>query len=132
MLSKHQETIGSILDSMRYQQSDLRIASTVLGRRVFDVSNLFNDVAASARQALDKQAPLIASVAINIEVASRIQIHRDFLSPAALREMRAGGSLAARTLYHYVPGERMRQVVDACQRTHGIPRAPNGLCWYLY
>lgn len=72
----------------------------------------------------------LSSLAINIEVASRIQIHRDFLSPAALRERRAEGS--ARTLYYYVSGERMRQVVDACQRTHGIPRAPNRLCWYLY
>lgn len=130
MLSKHQETISSILDSMRYQQSALRVASTVLDRRVSDVTNVFNDVAASARQALDEQAPLIASVAINIEIASRIQIHRDFLSPAALREMRAGGP--ARTLYYYVSGERMRQVVDTCQRTHGIPRAPNWLCCYLY
>jgi len=125
VLSKHQEMISSILDSMRYQQSALRVASTALDRRVLDVTNLFDDVAASARQALDKQASLIASVNANKEIASRIQIHHDFLTPAALRAMRAGGP--ARTLYHYVSGERMHQVVDACQRTHGIPRAPNRL-----
>ena len=128
--SKHQETISSILDSMRYQQSALRVAFTAFDRRVLDVTNLFDGVAASARQALDTQASLVASVDANNEIASRIQIHRDFLTPAALRAMRAGGP--ARTLYYYVSGERMHQVVDACQRTHGILRAPNRLCWYLY
>lgn len=126
--SNHQEMISSILDSMRYQQSALRVAFTAFERRVLDVTNLFDDVAASARQALDRQASLIASVDANKEIASRIQIHRDFLTPAALRAMRAGGP--ARTLNYYVSGERMHQVVDACQRTHGIPRVPNRLCWY--
>lgn len=115
---------------MRYQQSALRVAFTAFDRRVLDVTNLFDGVAASARQALDTQASLVASVDANNEIASRIQIHRDFLTPAALRAMRAGGP--ARTLYYYVSGERMHQVVDACQRTHGILRAPNRLCWYLY
>jgi autophagy-related protein 11 len=127
---KHQEAISSILDSMRYQQSALRVAFTAFDRRVLDVTNLFDDVAASARQALDKQASLIASVDANKEIASRIQIHRDFLTPAALRTMRAGGPV--RTLHYYVSGERMHQVVDACQRTHGIPHAPNRLCLYSY
>ena len=130
VLFKHQETISSILDSMRYQQSALRVASTALDRRVHDVTNLFDDVTASTRQALDEQASLIASADASIEIASRIQIHRDFLSPAALRAMSAGGP--ARMLCDYVSGERMHQVIDACQRTHGIPRAPNRLYWYSY
>jgi autophagy-related protein 11 len=49
---------------------------------VYSVTNIFDDVAASARQELDKPASLIASVSANIEIASRIQIHRNFISPA--------------------------------------------------
>jgi autophagy-related protein 11 len=130
VLSEHQETISHILDSMRYQQSALRIASTALDRCVLDVTNLFNEVAASARQELEMQASLIASVDTDIDMASRIQIHRDFLSPAALRATGAGGP--ARTLGYYISSERMHQVQDACQRTHGIPHAPIRLCSCSY
>jgi hypothetical protein len=47
-----------------------------------------------------------------------------------LRAMRTGGP--PRTLHYYVSGERMHEVVDTCQRTHGIPHTPNRSCWYLY
>lgn len=130
VLSEHQKTISHILDSMRYQHSALRVASTALDRCVLDVTNLFNNAAASARQELDNQASLIASVDTDIDLASRIQIHRDFLSPAALRATSAGGP--ARTLGYYISSERMHQVQDVCQRIHGIPRAPSRLCSCSY
>ena len=130
VISQHQEAISRILDSMRNQQSALGAASTGLARRVLDVTNIFNDVAASTPQELDKQASLISSVGNDIELASHIQIHRDFLSPAALRATSAAGP--ARTLGYYVSSERMHQVVEACQRTHGILYAPILLSPCLY
>jgi len=70
--------------------------------RVLDVSNVFDDVAVGTRQGLD-----------------------DFLSATASWAMGACGP--ARTLGYYIPGERMHQVAEACQRTHGILYAPIGL-----
>ena len=110
--------------AMRYQQSGLRVALPLIDCRVFD------DVAVGTRQGLDKQASLIASVDSDIELASRIQIHLDFLSPTASWAMGACGP--ARALGYYIPGERMHQVVDACQRTHGILHAPIGRFRCLY
>jgi autophagy-related protein 11 len=103
---------------MRYQQSALRVASTALDRRVLDISNVFDDVAAGTRQGLDEQVSLIASVNPDIELASRIQIHPVFLSLTASWAMGACGP--ARTPGYDILGERMHQVVDACQRTHGV------------
>lgn len=74
---------------MRYQQSALRVASSALDRHVLDVTHVSDDVAASARQEFDRQSSLIASVDTDIEMASRVQTHRDFIPPAILRAMAA-------------------------------------------
>jgi autophagy-related protein 11 len=102
---------------MRCQHSALRIASTVLDLNVLNVADVFDGVAAGAHRELEKQATLIVSVDADLEMASRVQIHREFMSPAVQRAMDAGGR--ARTLGDYVSAEKMRQVADTCRRTHG-------------
>ncbi|KAI0249631.1 autophagy-related protein 11-domain-containing protein [Lactifluus subvellereus] len=113
----HQQSISHTLECLRQQQCALRIASTALDLHLLNVTNVFNGVAAGARRELEKQAALIASVNTDIEMASRVPIHRDFMSPAAQKAMDAGGP--GRTLGYYVSSERIRRVVDACQRAHG-------------
>jgi autophagy-related protein 11 len=113
----HQQSVSRTLDSLRYQQSALRIASTALDLNVLNVADVFDGVAAGAHRELDKQATLISSVDFDLEMASRVQIHREFLSSAVQRVVDAGGR--ARTLADYVSDEKMRQVADVCRRTHG-------------
>ncbi len=113
----HQQSIACTLESLGRQQSALRIASTVLDLNVADV---FDGVAPEARRELEKQATLIARVDSDLEMASRIQIHREFMSSAVQQAMDAGSR--ARTLGDYVSNLEMHQVTDTCRRTHGIPR----------
>ena len=117
----HQQSISHTLECLRQQQCALRIASTALDLRLLSVTNVFNNVAAGARSELDKRASLIANADTDIEMASRVPIHRDFMSPATQKAMEAGGP--ARTLGYYVSGEKIRRVVDTCQKAHGM-KAP--------
>lgn len=102
---------------MRCQHSALRIASTVLDLNVLNVADVFDGVAAGAQRELEKQATLITSVDADLEMASRVQIHREFMSSAVQRAMDAGSR--ARTLGDYVSAEKMRNVAETCRRTHG-------------
>jgi autophagy-related protein 11 len=113
----HQQSVSRTLDSLRCQQSALRIASTALDLNVLNVADVFDGVAAGAHRELDKQATLIASVSADLEMASRVQIHREFMSLAVQRAIDAGSR--ARTLADYVSSEKMHQVADACRKTHG-------------
>ncbi|KAI9437447.1 hypothetical protein H4582DRAFT_1954670 [Lactarius indigo] len=99
----HMQSISRIVDSMQHQRSALRLASSVVD---FHVLN-------HARQELDKRASLVAGVDADTELASRVRIHRDFLPPVVQRAMDAGGP--ARTLDHYVSGDRIRRAVEECR-----------------
>ncbi|KAI9458624.1 putative peripheral membrane protein [Lactarius psammicola] len=112
----HQQSISRTLDSLRCQQSALQIASTALDLNVLNVADVFDGVAAGARRELDKQASLLASVDVDLEMASRVHVHREFMSVAMQRAIDSGGR--ARTLGDYVSNEKMHQVADACRRTH--------------
>jgi autophagy-related protein 11 len=114
----HQQSISRTLDSLRCQHSALRIASTALDLNVLNVADVFDGVAAGARRELDKQSSLLASVDADLEMASRVHVHREFMSIAMQRAIDSGGR--ARTLGDYVSNEKMHQVADACRRTHGI------------
>ncbi|KAH9171318.1 putative peripheral membrane protein [Lactarius sanguifluus] len=113
----HQQSISRTLDSLRCQQSALQIASTALDLNVLNVADVFDGIAAGARRELDKQANLLASVDADLEMASRVHVHREFMSVAMQRAIDSGGR--ARTLGDYVSNEKMHQVADACRRTHG-------------
>jgi autophagy-related protein 11 len=105
------------MESLRYQQSALRIASTVLDLNVLNVADVFDGVAVGAHRELERQATLISSVGTDLEMASRIQVHREFMSATMQRAMDAGNR--GRTLGDYVSNEKMLQVADSCRRTHG-------------
>jgi autophagy-related protein 11 len=113
----HQQSIARTLESMRCQHSALRIASTVLDLNVLNVADVFDGVAAGAQRELGKQATLIASVDADLEMASRVQIHREFMSSAVQRAIDAGSR--PRTLGDYVSAEKMRHVAETCRKTHG-------------
>lgn len=84
---------------------------------MLNVADVYDGVAAGAHRELEKQASLIANVDADLEMASRVQIHREFMSSAVQRAIDAGSR--ARTLGDYVSNEKMRQVADTCRKTHG-------------
>ena len=84
---------------------------------MLNVADVFDGVAAGAHRELEKQAILVTSVDADLEMASRVQIHREFMSSAVQRAMDAGSR--ARTLGDYVSSEKMHQVAETCRRTHG-------------
>ncbi|KAF8467125.1 autophagy-related protein 11-domain-containing protein [Russula ochroleuca] len=112
----HQRFISRTLESLRCQQSALRIASTVLDRNMLNLTDVYDGVAAGAHRELEQQATLIASVDTDLEMASRVQIHREFMSSAVQRTIDAESQ--ARTLGDYVSNENMHQVADTCRKTH--------------
>ncbi|KAH8995198.1 autophagy-related protein 11-domain-containing protein [Lactarius hatsudake] len=105
----HMHAISRIVESMQHQRSALRLASSVVDFHVLNVS----DVVIDARQELDKRASLVSGVDADTELASRVRIHREFLPPVVQRAMDAGGP--ARTLDHYLSGERIRRAVEECR-----------------
>ena len=100
---------------MRHQRSALDLASGVIDSHVLKVS----DVVSEARQELDKRAALVAGVDGAMDLASRVRIHREFMSPAVQRAMDAGGS--PRTLDYYVSGERIRRAVKEFRKLPMLP-----------
>ncbi len=107
---------------MQHQRSALRLASSVVDFHVLNVS----DVVTDARQELDKRASLVAGVDAATELASRVRIHHEFMSPAVQRAMDAGGP--ARTLGHYVSGERIRRAVEECRKPRAFLVCPVCVC----
>jgi hypothetical protein len=89
--------------------------------RVLDVFNVFDDVAADTRQGLDRQASLIASVDSDIELASRIQTHLDFLSLTASRAMVHAALLVRSVIISRARGCTGGRRVS---ENHGILHAP--------
>jgi len=102
----HLQSINRIVKSMGHQRYALQLASRVAEFHVLNVSDVVSDV----RQELDKRAALFDSVDGAMDIASRVHIHREFMSPAVLRAMDAGG--APRTLGHYVSGEKLCRAVE--------------------
>ncbi|KAF8267645.1 autophagy-related protein 11-domain-containing protein [Lactarius quietus] len=105
-VQRHLRSISRIVESMRHQRSTLQLASRVAEFHVLNVSDVVSDV----RQELDKCAALADSVDGAMYLASRVQIHREFMSLAVLRAMDAGGT--PRMLGHYVSGETLCRAVE--------------------
>jgi len=77
------------------------------------------------RPALPIRHVLVIDVAnLPNEMASRVQVHREFMSTTMQRAMDAGNR--GRSLADYVSNEKMHQVADSCRRTHGRPVSPFG------
>ena len=79
----HLQSISRIVESMRHQRSALRLASSVVD---FHVLNVRRD---DARQELEKRAARVEGVDGAMDLASRVRIHREFMSTAVQRAMDA-------------------------------------------
>jgi len=112
----HHQSVTHIFTTIQFQHSALRIASSSLDLNVLTIADAFEAISTNAKRDLEKQAALLAGIDVDLEMISRIKIHREFLSQAMQRAMDAGER--GRTLGDYVSNFKMRQVADSCARTH--------------
>ncbi|KIJ36373.1 hypothetical protein M422DRAFT_212340 [Sphaerobolus stellatus SS14] len=112
----HHDFIVRVLGTIHVQREALRIASTSLDLNVLSISDVFEGFAGGARRELDKQASLLESLDLDLEVISKIKIHPELLSAPVRRAITAGEK--ARTLGDYVANGKMRQVADVCAKAH--------------
>lgn len=113
----HSDELERTLSSLRYQNEALRIASSALDLHVLAIADAFDGIAAGAQRELVKQASLLAGVEADLEIISRVAIHKEFVSLSVKKAMEAGEK--GRSLGDYVSKVKMRQVAEACQKTHG-------------
>ena len=115
---QHYDTIVHVLSTVHVQHEALRIASTSLDLHVLSISDAFESFASNGRRELEKQAHLLQGLDLDLEVIGQIRIHPEFLSPSVRKAVEAGEK--ARTLGDYVSNVKMRQVGDACAKTHSM------------
>lgn len=113
----HYDEINRTLRSLHFQHEALRIASSSLDFHVLDIQDAFDTISAGAQGELSKQETLLRGLDSDLEIVSRIPVHKEFVSPALRRAMEMGER--TRTLGDYVSPQKMKQVADTCQRTHG-------------
>ena len=113
----HQEGMNRLVRSLRYQHEALRIASSALDLHVLAIQDAYEAIAVNAQNELDKQTSLLAGVEADLQIVSRVAVHKEFLSPNARKAIEIGEP--GRTLADYISQGKMRQVAAACNRTHG-------------
>ncbi|EJF59536.1 hypothetical protein DICSQDRAFT_156224 [Dichomitus squalens LYAD-421 SS1] len=112
----HVEHINRTLTSLHYQQRALQISSSALDHHVLAISDTFEALAGIAERELDRQAKLLGGLEADLEIVSRVRVHKEFLSAAVRRAMEAGDK--GRTLGDYVSRVKMQQVAASCVKTH--------------
>lgn len=117
---KHHDFIKATQQSLHYQHESARIATTTLDAHVLVILDTFEAFAANSKRELDKQASLLAGLQGDLELISQVRIHVEFMSNAVRKSIEAGER--HRTLGDYVSNVKMKQVADACRRTHGESR----------
>jgi acid stress-induced BolA-like protein IbaG/YrbA len=123
----HHEHIQLLLRSLLFQHQAIRIASTTLDFNVLAISETFEGIALNARKQLEKQSSLLAGLDSDLELISRVGVHVEFCSAAVRMAIEAGDP--HRVLGDYVSKHKMKQVADACVRTHGsCLYSSKGLC----
>ena len=123
----HHEHVQLLLRSLHFQQQAIRIASTTLDFNVLAISETFEGIALNARNQLEKQNSLLAGLDSDLELISRVGVHVEFCSNAVRMAIEAGDP--HRVLGDYVSKQKMKQVADACVRTHGsFLYSPKGPC----
>ncbi|KAI0370493.1 hypothetical protein BV20DRAFT_1018587 [Pilatotrama ljubarskyi] len=119
--SLHVEQINRILSSLHYQQNALRISSSALDLHILATSEGFEALSAIAQRELNRQAKLLAGLNADLEIVSRVKVHKEFLSASMRKAMEAGDR--GRTLGDYVSKVKMEQVANSCMNTHEDLRA---------
>ncbi|KAG2142447.1 putative peripheral membrane protein [Suillus clintonianus] len=117
----HLEYIVHTVATLHRQHQAARIASSSLELNVLAIADVFDGIAVTARKDLERQAALLAGLDADLEIISRVRIHVEFMSPAVRNAIENGER--PRTLGDYVSNVRMKQVADACARTHEDLRA---------
>lgn len=113
----HYENIHQILTSMHYQHSALRISSSALDLHVLAISDVFDSLSATAQRELKSQADLLTGVDADLSIASRVTVHKEFMSANTRRVLEQQG--VGRTLAEYVNNAKMKEVADRSTATHG-------------
>ncbi|EAU89419.2 hypothetical protein CC1G_07645 [Coprinopsis cinerea okayama7 len=114
---KHHDIIVQAQQALHYQHESLRIAVASLDAHVLVILDSFEGVAANAKRELERQATLLAGLDADLELINRVKLHVEFLSPTVRKSIENGES-KHRTLGDYVSTVKMKQVGDACARTH--------------
>lgn len=113
----HVEHLNRTLTSLHYQQRALQISSSALDHHVLATSDSFEALEAIAQRELDRQCKLLSGLEADLEIVSRVKVHKEFLSLAVRRAMDAGEK--GRTLGDYVSKVKMQQVAASCAGTYG-------------
>ncbi|KAI0763422.1 hypothetical protein BD413DRAFT_606619 [Trametes elegans] len=108
--SAHVDYINRIFTSMHYQQNPLRISSVALDLHILATSEGFEALSTVAQRELDRQEKLLAGLNADLEIVSRVKVHKEFLSASAGER--------GRTLGDYVSKVKMEQVARNCMNTH--------------
>ena len=112
----HVEHVNLTLTSLHYQQRALRISSSALDHHVLATSDGFETLAGIAERELEKQARLLGGLDADLEIVSRVKVHKEFLSVSVRRAMETGDK--GRTLGDYVSRAKMQQVASSCLKTY--------------
>ncbi|KAI0828603.1 hypothetical protein BC628DRAFT_1316368 [Trametes gibbosa] len=119
--SIHLEQITRTLDCLHYQQNALRISSGALDLHILALSEGFEALSTLAQRELERQAKLLGGLDADLDIVSRVKVHREFLSASVRKAMEAGDR--GRTLGDYVSKGKMEQVANSCMNTHEDLRA---------
>ncbi len=119
--SAHLEHINHTLSSLHYQQNALRISSGAFDLHILATSEGFEALSNIAQRELDRQAKLLGGINADLEIVSRVKVHKEFLSASMRKAMEAGDR--GRTLGDYVSKVKMEQVANSCMNTHEDLRA---------
>ncbi|KAG1745295.1 putative peripheral membrane protein [Suillus lakei] len=117
----HLEHIVHTVATLHRQHQAARIASSSLELNVLAIADVFDGIAVTVRKDLERQAALLAGLGADLEIISRVRINVEFMSPSVRNAIENGER--PRTLGDYVSNVRMKQVADACGRTHEELRA---------
>ncbi|EPT00582.1 hypothetical protein FOMPIDRAFT_152203 [Fomitopsis schrenkii] len=113
---QHHDQVHRTLASLHYQHTALRIASSVLDLHVLAIADVYDGVSAAAQREIDRQDALLNGLDADLEIVTRVHVHREFMSQAMRKAMDVGDR--GRTLGDYVSRVKMRQVADSCMRAH--------------
>ncbi|EJC97791.1 uncharacterized protein FOMMEDRAFT_171549 [Fomitiporia mediterranea MF3/22] len=108
----HYNFVERTAGSVRQQSAALKIASHSLDLNILALQDAFDPFAQNARQTLDNQSQLLASLDADLAAIAGVRIHPAFLRSNTRKAIEAGEQ--ARTLGNYVSNDKMRQVAQGC------------------
>lgn len=108
--------INHTLATLHRQHQAVKISSGTLDLHALAITDAFEAIVLTASRDLDRQAVLLAGVDADLDLIGRVEIHIEFMSSAVRKAIENGER--PRTLGDYVSNAKMKQVAEACARTH--------------